>query len=94
MWFLWFWLVSIILTYIVNKIVSLATMSRLKGAGYRFRKCEQSVAEHLQTFLICCIPVYNIFLILIMLLMPSDKLDEVVLKKLKEKNLVKDPEEW
>jgi hypothetical protein len=94
MWFIKFWIISTIISYGGILLCGKALMNSLYRKGYRFRKSTTTFSEQFMTFLKCCIPVFNILLLLVMILMKQETLEKEVLKKLTEQGLVKQPDEW
>jgi len=94
MWFIKFWIITTLLAYIISLVIGKASINRLKRKGYRFRKAETSFSEQLSAFLKCCIPIFNIILLLTMIFMNQERIDSEILKKFNELGLIIQPGEW
>lgn len=88
MWFLWFYLISLLLCIIVLLIMAMATKNKIKRECPKLKvknKNKKSLTEILVSFMPFMVPFLNlIFLVCIML--QSQKVTEETIKKLKNEN--------
>jgi len=88
MWFLWFYLISLLLCVIVLRTIAMATTNKIKREYPELKikhKNKKSWTEILVSFMPFMVPFLNlIFLVCIML--QSQKVTEETIKKLKNEN--------
>ena len=73
MWFWWFWGISTVVCLILNEVISIALMNRIKreNPNAKIKIKKKSFAEKftswLKTFLFACVPFVNIVITILML---------------------------